>query len=166
MYSEQFRDAMVVKMTVPGGVNPYLLSKEVGIPYQTLLRWKEESGKVEGMEKSKDKRRPRDWSAEEKLQALNDTAKMNEEELGAYLRREGMHSVQLGQWTKEFLDAQKAMMKGPGKRRDLSGDKKKIKELERELRRKDKALAEASALLILKKKAELIWGLVEDEEST
>lgn len=166
MYTEQFKDAMVVKMTVPGGLNANLLSKEIGIPSQTLLRWKRESGKVEGMEKERIKKRPRDWSAEEKLQALNDTAKMSEEELGAYLRREGMHSVQLGQWTKEFLDAQKAMLRGPGKRREISGEKKKIKELERELRRKDKALAEASALLILKKKAELIWGLVGDEEST
>ena len=50
-------------------------------------------------------------------------------------------------------------------RRLKSEDKKKIKELERELRRKDKALAEATALLILKKKAELIWGVVEDDES-
>jgi hypothetical protein len=60
----------------------------------------------------------------------------------------------------------RVLSREPGKRRGISEEKKKIKELEREVRRKDKALAEVTALLILKKKAELIWGVVEDDEST
>ena len=76
---------------------------------------------------------------------------MGEEELGSYLRREGLHSVQLEQWTREFPEGQKALSTRV-KRRVTSEEKRKIKELEREIRRKDKALAEATALLILKKR--------------
>ena len=166
MHTESFKEAMVVKMARPGGVSASVLSREIGISQPTLSRWKRTYGKVEGMEKSRGQRRPRDWSAEEKLQALKDTAKLSEEELGAYLRREGLHSVQLEQWTREFVAGLRAGSGSGGKRRVLSAEKKKIKELEREVRRKDKALAEATALLILKKKADLIWGVVEDEEST
>ena len=165
MYTEQFREEMVKKMAIPGGFSTTVLSQESGVHKATLSRWKRAYGKVEEMIKGREKRRPQDWSAEERLQALKDTAKMGEEELGSYLRREGIHSVQLEQWTREFLDGQKALLTGRGKRRIPSEEKKKIKELERELRRKDKALAEATALLILKKKAELIWGVVEGEES-
>jgi transposase-like protein len=164
MYTEQFKEEMVKKMVIPGGLSTTLLSEQSGVHKATLSRWRKSYGKVEGM-KDREKRRPQDWSAEERLQALKDTAKMGEEELGSYLRREGIHSVQLEQWTREFLDGQKALS-GRGRRWVTSQEKKRIKELERELRRKDKALAEATALLILKKKAELIWGVVEDEEST
>ncbi len=163
MYTESFKEAMVVKMTVPGGVSVTDLSRETGVCQPTLSRWKKAYGRVGGMAKDRGKRRPRDWSAEERLQAITDTAKMSEEDLGAYLRREGLHSVQLEQWKSEIV---KVLSREPGKRRGISEEKKKIKELEREVRRKDKALAEVTALLILKKKAELIWGVVEDDEST
>lgn len=163
MYTEAFKDAMVEKMTVPGGVTASVLSKETGISQPTLSKWKKSRGKVEGM--SKGKRRPQDWTAEERLNAIAETLKMSEEDLGTYLRREGLHSSHLEQWKTDFVEAQKALTKGGKRKRFVSEEKKKIKELEREIRRKDKALAEATALLILKKKAELIWGLVEDDES-
>ena len=165
MYTEGFKESMVEKMMAPGGPRASQLAKEIGVCQPTLSRWKKSYGKVKGMSKDREQRRPRDWSAEERLGALRETGKMTEEELGSYLRREGIHSVQLEQWAKEFLEGQKALSPGGAKRRLVSEDKKKIKELERDLRRKDRALAEATALLILKKKAELIWGLVEDEES-
>jgi transposase len=165
MYTAGFKEAIVSKMLLPGGPTVRQQAKEVGVCQSTLSRWKKEYGKVEGMPQDGKKRRPQDWSAEERLQALKDTAKLGDEELGNYLRREGIHSVQLEQWTAEFLEGQKALSPGRGKRRVTSEEKKKIKELERELRRKDKALAEVTALLVLKKKADLIWGVVEDEES-
>lgn len=163
MYTESFKEAMVVKMAVPGGFSATELSKETGVSQATLSKWKKTYGSVGDMVKDRSKRRPKDWSAAERLQAFTDAAKLSEEELGAYLRREGLHFVQLEQWKAEIM---KALSREPGKRRGISEEKKKIKELEREVRRKDKALAEVTALLILKKKAELIWGVVEDDEST
>ena len=166
MYTEAFKESMVVKMMLPGGPRASQLSKEIGVCQPTLSRWKKAYGKVDLMSKGREKRRPQDWSAEERLEALKETSKLGEEELGSYLRREGLHSVQLEQWTREFLEGQKALSAGHPKRRVVSQEKKKIKELERDLRRKDKALAEVTALLVLKKKADLIWGVVEDEELT
>jgi transposase-like protein len=166
MYTEAFKDAMVEKMVVPGGVTASVLSKETGISQPTLSKWKKSRAKVESMAKDRTRRRPQDWTAEERLNAIVETSKMSEEDLGSYLRREGLHSSHLEQWKADFVEVQKAhLTKGGKRKRFVSEEKKKIRELEREIRRKDKALAEATALLILKKKAELIWGLVEDDES-
>jgi transposase len=164
MYTGAFRDAMVVKMTVPGGVTASVLSKETGISQPTLSKWKKARARVDGMSNTKNKRRPQDWSAEEKLKAIVETTKLSEEDLGLYLRREGLHSSDLEQWRGDVIEGLKGLRAKP--KRFVSEDKKKIKELEREVRRKDKALAEATALLILKKKAALIWGEVEEDELT
>ena len=102
------------------------------------------------------------WTAEEKLKAINETHAMSEEELGAFLRREGLHSHQLQEWREEVL---KGLESAPRKSLSKKDERdEKIKTLERELRRKDKALAEASALLILEKKIDLIWGKKGEDE--
>lgn len=157
-YSEEIKRTMVAKMVGPGAKTASVLAKEVGITQTSLSRWLKEfepsqSGRA---------RRPRDWSAAEKLAALKGTASMEEAELGEYLRRHGLHSVHLEQWSQEYIDA----MDGRVNRRQTAEERRKVKELERELRRKDKALAEATALLILKKKAALIWGDLGEEESS
>jgi transposase len=164
MYTEGFKESMVKKMTIPGGIGLSALSKESGVSPATLFRWKGTYGRVEKVSKPNANRRPQDWSAEEKLKAVGETAKLGEEELGIYLRREGLHSSHLEQWRTDFVEGVKGNRKNP--KRFVSEEKKKIKELEREIRRKDKALAEVTALLILKKKAALIWGEVEEDEST
>ena len=108
------------------------------------------------------KKRPQDWSAEEKFQAVMDSANLNEEELGAYCRRNGLHAEVLGIWRETCLTS---IRKGPRVNPVEKALKMELKKVKRDLRRKDKALAEATALLILKKKAELIWGEEgEDEE--
>lgn len=99
------------------------------------------------------RKRPQDWTPEEKLNAVLEYEKLEEEEKGEFLRKRGLHAVYIERWKEEIikgLKSAKSNRKGSGK--------KKIKELERELRRKDKALAEAAALLVLKKKANDIWG--------
>ena len=98
-------------------------------------------------------KRPQDWPAEEKLQAVLEYEKLEEEQRGKYLREKGLHSVYIERWKEEIIDGLKGMRSGKKDPRD-----KRIKELERELGRKEKALAEAAALLVLKKKAQAIWG--------
>jgi len=104
-------------------------------------------------------KRPEEWTAEEKLKAVVEYAKLDEQGKGKYLREKGLHSVHLQRWEQQIitgLDGRKSSKKDP---RD-----KKIKALERELARKEKALAETAALLVLKKKAQEIWGDQEDEK--
>lgn len=107
-------------------------------------------------------KRPKDWSAQEKLQVVIEAAGVPEEELGAFLRRKGLHEAQLEEWRQSVLGSLEKTPGRPGKKR--TAEARRVRELERELARKDKALAEAAALLVLKKKARAIWG--GEDEST
>jgi len=163
-YSETIKETMVKKLTIPGGPSCIILSKEVGIPHQTLSRWVREYGNL-GVMKKKSKSN-KDWSAEEKLEAIMESNKLECHELGEYLRRKGLHSADLERWKQELLEVLKSSGRGrPRKDPEILELRKEKKSLQRDLRRKEKALAEASALLVLQKKTELIWGVHEDEES-
>jgi transposase-like protein len=139
-----------------------VLAAEVGMSQPTLSRWVREAHTVPGMAKksrrSKEKsrpQRPQDWSPEEKLRVVVESTGLTDEELGAFL----LHQAQLDEWSataRSSLSARKGTKKA-------SAESKRIRELERELRRKEKALAEAAALLILKKKAQAIWGDEDDD---
>ena len=86
-------------------------------------------------------------------------AALGPDELGAFLRREGVHAAELEQWRETVVDAAKLALEGGAARSSSRGaDTKRIKELERDLRRKDRALAETAALLVLQKKVHEIWG--------
>jgi len=105
-------------------------------------------------------RRPEDWSAEEKLEALLGYARLAEEEKGKFLREKGLHEAHLEKWKAEVVQGLKLKPFGGGKK---DPQQKRIAALEKELRRKEAALAEAAALLVLKKKADTIWGEAKDE---
>lgn len=87
-------------------------------------------------------------TAEAKLKAIIETAGLTEEEFGLYLRREGVYSHQITEWRAEILTH---LATRPTSKKDARDET--IRQLERELLRKDKALVEASALLILQKKS-------------
>ncbi len=108
-------------------------------------------------------KRPEDWSPEEKLKAVLDTASLSDDHLGAFLRSRGIHETHLQQWRLQMLNGlDKQVADKKPKRR--AADAKRIRSLEKELKRKDKALAETAALLVLKKKAQEIWG--DEDENT
>jgi hypothetical protein len=97
------------------------------------------------------------WTAEAKLKSLNETSSLGENELGLYLRREGLYSHQLTEWRVDVLESLSEDRRRPqAPRRDERDDR--IKELERDLTRMEKALAEASARMMLEKKADLFWA--------
>jgi len=104
---------------------------------------------------------PRQWSAEEKFQVVLEAAALSPDELGAFLRRKGLHAAQLEEWRVLATAALANANKGKGGKR--SAESKRIAALERELLRKDRALAEVTALLALKKKLEAILGEGEDD---
>jgi transposase-like protein len=114
--------------------------------------------------KGMDTKKRKSWSAEEKLRIVVQASELSKDELGAFLRREGVHSSQLEQW-REAVRGVLAGGQTPESRQQARRDRKRIRELERELRRKDKALAESAALLWLKKKVQDIWG-DEDDDTT
>lgn len=105
-------------------------------------------------------RRPQDRTAEEKLKIVIEAETLPEEQLGAFLRRNAVHEAQLQEWRNMMLSGLKPSRLSP----KSSEENRKIRELEQELQRKEKALAEAAALLLLKKKVHSIWG--GEDEST
>jgi transposase-like protein len=169
MYSESMKARMIKRMTGPNAMSATGLSQETGIAQQTLSRWLRRAGTVGGMSTKTHKRtqgsskRTQDWTVQEKLAVVVEAAEQPEEELGAFLRRKGLHREQLDQWREA---AAQALEESSGRRkrgrRGPTPEQKRIRELERQLRRKEKALAEAAALLILKKKFETVFG---DEEN-
>ena len=158
-YSDEFKNAMIEKLSRPDAGSATALAEEVGVPQSTLSRWLREYGRFGSMgEGMGNKRRPQNWTAEEKMEAVIAYDGMDEAERGLYLRGHGLYSADIERWREEMLQA---LSKKPKK-----GDPKdkRIKDLESELRRKEKALAEAAALLVLKKKAQAIWGDGEEEK--
>jgi len=159
-FSQEFKRSMVAKMTVPGGRSATSLSKEVGISQSTLSRWRRDGVTLGLNGEGMGQRRPEDWSAEEKLEALLGYSKLSEEEKGKFLREKGVHEAHIERWKAEILEGLKLKPFAGGKK---DPQQKRIAALEKELRRKEAALAEAAALLVLKKKADAIWGESKDE---
>ena len=164
MYSEEFREEMVAKLLHPRGPTVMELSADTGVSEKTLYDWKKKYGVESGMTK-KYKKSPRKWTAEEKMKAIIETHSLDEQELGAYVRRHGFTRADLERWKKEVLEPPQKGRGRPKLDPEVKASRREVKDLKRDLRRKEKALAEATALLVLKKKAELIWGVPEDDES-
>ncbi len=164
-YSESFKKKMVQRLLLPNGPSAATLAREVGVAQPTLSRWLRTLGSVAPVsnnnkpESVSAPRRPEDWTAHERLRVVVDASRLGEAGLGELLRREGLHDETLAQWRDAALEA----LQPAAAPRARGGDKKRIKQLERELARKARALAEAAALIILKKKAQAIWGDEDDD---
>ncbi len=156
---------MVQKLAVPGGPSATQLAQEVGVPQSTLSRWLRKAGNFgdgngalhpDTRRRVMPAKRPQDWTAVEKLQAVIAASSVPEAELGEFLRGQGLHEAQLREWRQQVLAG---LEERPGRgSKKPTPEARRVRELERELARKDKALAETAALLVLKKKAQEIWG--------
>lgn len=158
-YGEAFKSRVLRRLVGPNAVSANALAREVGVSQGTLSRWLRGVGSVAGMDESRSKKK-KAWTGAEKLRVVMEAEQLSGSELGAYLRREGLHESQLRSWREA---AERALGMVGRSRAGSSVEEKRIRELERELGRKEKALAEAAALLVLKKKVQAIWG---DEDDT
>ena len=164
-YSNGFKSRMIRRMTGQDRVSASKLAEEVGIAQPTLSRWlrhacQHQEVKGNGHVPQEPPMRPDDLPPREKLQLVMEATGLSQEEIGAFLRRHGLHEAQLEEWRQAALGAlQKPKKTNPRK----SPEAKRIKELERELNRKDRALAEVTALLALKKKLDALLGDGDDD---
>jgi len=132
---------MVQRMTGKEALSATQLARTMGLKQQTLSRWLEEARSLPIVPTS---RKSKHHSVEEKIRILGEASRLTGEQLTDYLEREKISLAVLEQWRLSLDEvAPKATMR-------------RIRDLERQLARKDKALAEAAALLILKKKVEQI----------
>ena len=171
-YNEGFRSRMVKRMAGAEGISAGAPAQEVGVPQPTLSRWLRRASRLSAMAHDRDdsdrsKRRTGAWTPEEKLRVVLQASALSEAELGAFLRREGLHGAQLEEWRAKAIEAASAALQNhASKKRGPTPEMVRIRELEKELHRKDRALAEVTALLALKKKLQALWGDEEDDTST
>jgi transposase len=147
-FSLAYKKRMLEKLTGKEAVSARHLSRSTGISQETLSRWLREARSLPIM--PSDKRKQKSWSIDEKIRVLAQARELSGAELTALLDKEGLLLADLEQW-RLALDEGTASV----------ATTKRIRKLERELARKEKVLAEAAALLVLKKKLDHLW---EDED--
>jgi hypothetical protein len=155
-YSEAFIEQALIKVYSRGDRTVKSVAEDLHVNYHTVKNWM----KVKVVEKfgviAAKEKRPRDWSAEEQLVALHETHELSGEALHAWCRGKGIFAHHLTGWKAAFCAGGKAVPEA----REFRVLKDENENLKRELLRKEKALAEAAALLILQKKFRALW---EDE---
>lgn len=160
-YSPEFKEAVIRKMMPPANVPIMRLAEESGVSYVTLAKWREEA-RSGGEAAPGNGEQPEHWSSEDKFLIVLETHPLNAAELGEYCRNKGIFPEEIEAWREACLQANRRdLLKRQELQKEIRSEKKRSKALEKELLRKERALAETAALLTLRKKAQAIWG--EDE---
>ncbi|UFT95781.1 IS3 family transposase [Pectobacterium carotovorum] len=143
--SPERKSAALAKLLPPYNMTVTAVAQQEGISEATLYNWrnqaKQEGKPVPGADRTTDQ-----WSAEARLAVIIETATLSEAELAQYCRKKGLYPEQICQWKHGFLQ-----VPSPNDKAALKQSQKEVKQLKRELARKEKALAEAAAILVLRK---------------
>jgi|TARA_X000000368_G_scaffold359591_1_gene302979 transposase-like protein len=160
-YPEELKKAAISKL-IESGLSLRQFAQREGISLSTLYSWRVKYTEADfRLTKSNT---PENWTAEQKFSAVIETAAMSEVEVSEYCRKKGLFPEQIQQWKQSCISGnQSEADKRKQQAQERKADKKRIKELEKELKRKDAALAETAALLVLRKKLNAYWG--EDEDN-
>jgi transposase-like protein len=162
-YSEEFKSNIIAKMLPPNSIPVPDLARDTGVPKDTLYSWRIKQQRCNGNAAAK-QLPSGELSSAQKFSVVMETASLNEVELSEYCRRKGLYAEQISAWRDTCAQAN-ASVSAKVERTKLTTQAKQIKQLEAELRRKEKALAEAAALLVLQKKVRAIWEENEDGKS-
>lgn len=155
---EERKQAIINKMNGPERKTIRDLAREEGISEATLYNWRKDARSRGRLLPNHDDS-PEGWSSQDKFNAVLETAALSEAQLSEYCRRHGIYPEQIARWREvccranDYAASQRAYLERAHKE-----DKARMRKLEKDLQRKEKALAEAAALLVLRKKAEAIWG--------
>lgn len=163
-FSDQRRQAVLARLAPPFNEPVKEVAESEGLSLSTIYNWinaakmREQGPPVEDAQLQQSEAAV-EWTSREKFAAVVETATMNETERSAYCRSRGLYPEELALWRKacekatDWADEQVRTQAQTSKE-----TARRIRNLERELARKEKALAEAAALLMLRKKAAAIWG--------
>ena len=154
-YGQGFKDRAVERLLPPESAALDVVARAVGIGAGTLERWREDAQSKPA--------RVRTWTAAARLEAVVTTAPMDEAGRSAWCRRHGVFVAELDKWRANCSAALADPEEARASPQATRSDRKRIKELERELLRKDRALAETAALLVLSKKMQAIFNMGEAE---
>ena len=160
-YPEELKQKVVSGMMAPRNEAVWVLAGESNVTKATLYAWRRIALEA-GIAAPGDGRNAENWRGSAKFAVVLETAALAEAELGDYCRARGLFPEQVRSWRavcKLVFDPAEAGSKA----NSAKADRQRIRELEKDLGRKDRALAETAALLILRKKAAAIWGEEKDE---
>ncbi|MDQ7073592.1 MAG: IS3 family transposase [Gammaproteobacteria bacterium] len=151
-YTEGFKEQIVQKMMPPNAQSIAQISRETGVCVPTLYTWKNRY-QNEGRAVPADPSNPENWSGQDKLAVVIEIAALNEQELSEYCRKKGLYAEQIELWKEAAIAGNENPERlSKTERREFQQLKKSTRKTEKDLRRKEKALAEAAALLIPRKK--------------
>lgn len=162
-FSEEFKYSIVRRMMPPKNESVASLAKETGLTETTLYNWKK-IAKSKGMAVPGGEKVSERWSTQDKFSIVVETATLSEIELAEYCRSKGLYVEQVQAWRDACMQANGGVAEQANQLQKNNREKdRQIKKLSQELRRKESALAETAALLVLRKKASAIWGDNEDD---
>ncbi len=145
-------------------INSYPKEQKDAILARMMPPNNESVRKISGYAVPSDSKTSDKWSSEDKFLIVLETYTMNESELAEYCRKKGIYREQIEAWKRVCMTANhRHLEQSKMVIQELKEEKVRAKELEKELRKKEKALAEAAALLLLRKKAQAILGDLEGE---
>jgi transposase-like protein len=160
-YSEAVKADVRRRMSPPHRQSVARISKELGIHVITVYKWRK-TWRLQGEVVPASEKDPEGWSATDKFTVVLETAGLNATELSAYCRERGLFPEQVERWRQASQDANDKPVLTLKEQKELeklrAQDQREIKRLKQELRRKEKALAEAVALLMAAKKIQAFWG--------
>jgi transposase-like protein len=151
-YTESFRQQALEKVFTRGSNSIRVVAEDLNMSYGTLRNWMKADRIRSPANAGLRSKRPHDWSLADRLQILMESHGLDEEALNVLCREKGIFRHHLEQWQAAFT-ASGAV----DTRSQLRELKEQNKALTRELNRKEKALAEAAALLVLQKKYQALW---------
>jgi len=154
-YGKEFKDRAVARLLPPESAAITAVSQELGVSVATLERWRADALSMPARE--------RVWTAAARLQAVIATAAMDEAQRGTWCREQGVYPTGLQQWKENATAALSEIPEERASPQETRDARKRVKELERDLRRKEKALAETTALLVLSKQLQAIFQRGEEE---
>jgi transposase len=159
-FTQEQKAAIQARMLAPESASPKQLSVELSIGESTLYRWRSQLHPhgVNAMP-SKSTSTPSRFSSLQKFAVVLDTASMNAHALSVYCREKGLLVEEVSAWRKACEQANGPLLAS----KPAKAQTQQIAKLERELSRKDKALAEAAALLVLRKKLDAFY--LQDEDA-
>jgi adenine-specific DNA methylase len=162
-YSKELKDSIIIKMLPPNNQSISHIQQESGIPEGTLKKWRREI-RGKGFAAPAGEQQSDRWSTRDKYLIVIETAILSEIELAEYCRKKGLYNEQVKAWQDNCMQANGGVAQelALSHRREKEKEKE-LKQVRKELQRKESALAETAALLVLRKKVTAIWG-PEDEE--
>ena len=145
------------------GISVLEIAESLGVGYSTLQKWivKSKNHELEPVQPMTKEKRPQDWNQEERLTLVIECGSLSEEAINELCRAQGLYPHHIKQWKEAFSNGT-GMNTELKKQTETKKLRNEIKELKKDLNRKNKALAETAALLVLQKKVNAIWGSNED----